>query len=206
MGSALQARVGIAVEEVLENKPEDDMPSPSGGDAAFKALKEYFKGIKDTPTWFSEWKERRQQKMLQKLEGKNAAAEEKGNGEEEQEPTDRAANATGADEPAEAPEAATAEDALKFKVGDSVMGKAAKHKEKYAKRGRIVSVLARHYKLHMLEGEIKGDEHKFLHRCVQAIDDGAASASDGAAAPAVTPATERDDVGMRDIENLFGSG
>ena len=56
-----------------------------------------------------------------------------------------------------------------FVVGDLVVGTAKKHKPSYhMQKGRVVSVLAKHYSVALLEGEAKGSTHKYLHDNVRA--------------------------------------
>ncbi len=52
-------------------------------------------------------------------------------------------------------------------VGDLVIGKASKYKEKFNDvECRVTSILAKHYWVTILTGPEKGNEHKYLHHCV----------------------------------------
>ena len=110
--------------------------------------------------------------------------------------------------------AATASDAAegRFKVGDRVMGVATKMKDKWAHECEITGVLSKQYKVKMLSGDAKGQNHKFMHKDVKAIPSEASAASvaksDAASdagsmsAPAQKNPQEEES-GMQDIEHLF---
>ena len=77
---------------------------------------------------------------------------------------------------AEAQEAAQriAQAGATFAVGDFVLGRATKHKGIFhMKKARVTAVLARHYKVELLEGNnLPGQSHKYLLDLVGAFPDG----------------------------------
>ena len=111
--------------------------------------------------------------------------------------------------------AATSSDAAKglFNVGDHVRGVATKSKDKWAHECVITSVLSKQYKVKMLSGDAKGQNHKFTHNAVKAIPSKASAASvansDAASdagsmsAPAQKNPQEEESSGMQDIADLF---
>ena len=212
VASAMQARVGIAGVDMSEIvNPEISIPTSSAQSAAFKALKEYLKGVKDLPTWFCQWRDKRTEDNHKKAAAAAAAAEAK-----EAEGDNKDVKPLGEEEqvaPGQADPAEANDNALKFKVGDIVMGCATKYKEKYAQPCKITGILARHFNVIILEGPCAGDKHKFLHHAVKAIDHGPPQ-GDGAGASSATPGHEvqeaergdegGDDVAMEDIAGLFG--
>ena len=55
-------------------------------------------------------------------------------------------------------------DEAMFKVGDVVLGMAAKKKDKYNnQQAEIIDVLSKYYKVKMLSGEATGTKHKYQH-------------------------------------------
>ena len=59
---------------------------------------------------------------------------------------------------------------VKFNMGDIVVGVATKFKQHYHnKKAKITAILAKHYKVEMLEGRAVGSSHKYLHASVSAV-------------------------------------
>ena len=188
LSSSLGTRLGLNIDavktEVQGFDPEDDIPAGKQNEV-FKLLKEFLKGVKEPPSWFSNWKEKRADKAKQVAKEKDASApagESETNkvadkaegtvGEQTEAAADADAGAAnqgqdGADQGTAG--AAVAGQDAEFKVGDIVMGVATKSKEKWAQKGEIVDVLTKHYKVKMLAGLAEGESHKFLKACVTAI-------------------------------------
>ena len=59
-----------------------------------------------------------------------------------------------------------------FKTGDIVIGIAAKSKESFDnQRCEVIAVLSRQYKVKMLTGPSRWEEHKYLHKNVKAVEE-----------------------------------
>ena len=55
-------------------------------------------------------------------------------------------------------------------VGDIVLGRATKFKEKFNNvHGKVITVLSTHYKVELLEGAAKGETHKYIKNCVRLV-------------------------------------
>ena len=59
-----------------------------------------------------------------------------------------------------------------FKTGDIVIGTAGKSKESFDnQRCEVIRVLSTRYKVKMLTGPSRGEEHKYLHKNVKAVEE-----------------------------------
>ena len=68
--------------------------------------------------------------------------------------------------------------ALAFSVGDAVIGHAVKNKQSWDMlKGKVIAVLANHYKVEMLEGPAAGCIHKYAHKDVTSAIPRAAAAT-----------------------------
>ena len=187
VASALEARFDLEVEEdiknrVLEFDPELLFPAKLHKEIV-KIFKEFFKTSKEQPDWFAQWKAKRAALAAEKKGEHGGDAEEEAETEVEEHERaegeqvngegaeqEHAGGAADASETAPAPGAA-APDPDKFKVGDVVIGVATKHKEQYdQQRCEVIAVLSKHYKVKMLTGVEKNQQHKYLHASVKAAE------------------------------------
>ena len=73
--------------------------------------------------------------------------------------------------PRPTPETETGAPAARIAVGDIVIGRASKFKEKYDNvRAKVTGVLSTQYKVEMLEGKAKGEPHKYVKSAVRLAD------------------------------------
>ena len=97
-------------------------------------------------------------------------------------------------------------------MGDIVTGRATKHKEKYHNfKSKVIAIQAQHYKVEILEGPAKGENHRYVHASVTVVKGALPQAApDGAVAvvaeePTDTlPATIGDDRGDP-LADVFGT-
>ena len=98
-------------------------------------------------------------------------------------------------------------------VGDIVLGRATKNRSSYhQQKGKITVVLAKHYRVLLLEGDAVGNEKKYLHATVSlhpsagprapSIDAGAASETPTDANPPSAPLDCSATV-LQSVEDLF---
>ena len=220
MASSLGARLRLntdAVKTEVEGfDPENHIPEGKQAEV-FKILKEFLKGVKEPPSWWAQWKDKREKaKATKQAASKETDAEagEKTTKAKDDEKKEEVTEEVQTGAPADAGalpvfgEGQVASQDDEFKAGDIVMGIALKGKDKWAQKGKIVKVLSKHYTLEMLEGGAIGESHKFLKACVAAIPAPeppapatlAAASSETATGHAAAPADDED---MKGIETLF---
>lgn len=218
VASSLQTRLDVNINDVegLQNianfHAETDIPSKYQTDA-YKATKEYLKSVKkeDVPTWFATWSTARKEKDKKTREMKLEVCgnEQEGPAVAEAEPVAESAASASASASAEAVEATEL-----FKVGDHVVTHAAKSKDSFDMQdGEIVGVLAKHYKVKLFTGLVKGEVKKFFFRNVTlknpepepiataAVGGNAESEQTAQASPTALAAPEVDN--MRDMRDLW---
>ena len=198
---SLEARFGLNIDAVKNDvegfNPESDIPTGKQSEV-YKIVREFLKGVKEPPEWYAQWKDKKAEAMKAKLEAKTVPGDAEKTKDKDDDDDDEAEEKpeekTDADADADAANKGQASAAVagqtKIKVGDVVMGVAFKNKEKWAQKCKVNEILAKHYKVVMLEGAAKGENHKYLHKCVKAIPALAAPAAPAASASLAAASAE----------------
>ncbi len=191
--SAIVCRLKLNTDSMhgLESFKYDEVPAQHQANC-FKILKDYLKLALEEPSWWRDWSnEVKRQKEAKRKPVHEPDAEDKGNEAAAVESKDHKEDeaplvATAGSNPDAAAlrDETTCKDTKtpQFKVGDLVVGMAAKFKSSYdQKDAQVIAVLAKRYKVKMLTGDASGAEHKYTHAMVRAK-----------AAPATQPSTADD--------------